>query len=265
MEIIIIGLLAFAGYRFFGHKALAGIEAVRAYLFLDALNKGLSVDTANAIADHIVAEPASEQVKNAKSMAWMEYKMLHGGKELPVIGHAYRQGMRSTMSDRYRRKALATQDTLAIEVSYTMKRIQIAAEQKEAINSDGYQAFYRVFSDEVHRLSGERPNAPAFGNGWEQATLLELYRDGDDPLYLAARFCDEHQRTQETFSTFETYRAAVQEELKRYATDSDLLKQRMLDLRDKPLNDAFGSSMHPRRIAYAYYRSCARRAAMASL
>lgn len=263
MEIIIIGLLAFAGYWLFRHTTRGGTEAVRAYLFLEALNKGLSVETANAIADHVLAEPASERAKNAKSTAWMEYKLLHGGKELPVIGHAYRQGMRSTMPDSYRRKALAAEDTLAIEVSYTMKRIQIAAEHREAINSEGYQAYYRTFSDEVYRLSGERPDAPAFGKGWELVTLLEHHRDGDDPLYLAARFCDEHRRTKETFDTFETYRAAVLEELRRYVADSALLEQWTSALTDAPIRKAYASSMHPRRAAYGYYRSRARQQAAA--
>lgn len=258
MEIIIIGLLAFAGYWLFRRTTQGGTEAVRAYLFLEALNNGLPVETANAIADHILADPSSERVKNAKRTALMEYKLLHGGKELPVIGHAYRHGMRSTMSDGYRKKALATQDTLAIEVSYTMKRIQIAAEHKEAVNSEGYQAYYRAFSDEVYRLSGERPDAPAFGKGWEQVTLLEHYRDGDDPLYLAARFCDEHRRTNEKFDTFETYRAAVLDEFRRYVADSTLLEQWTSTLTDTPIRKAFASSMHPRRTAYGYYRSRAR-------
>lgn len=263
LEIIIIGLVAFAAYKFLRHTKPDKTEAVRAYLFLDALNKGLSVETANAIADHILVEPASERVKNAKRTALMEYKLLHGGNELPVIGHAYRHGMRSTRPDDYRKKALATQDTLAIEVSYTMKRMQITAELKEATSSADYQAFYQEFSDEVFRLSGERPDAPAFGKGWEQVTLLEHYRDGNDALYVAARFCDEHHQTKEKFDTFEEYRAAVLDELRRYVAGSALLAQWPPTLTDMNVQKAFASSMHPRRAAYGLYRSRARQQAAA--
>lgn len=228
------------------------------------MNKGISVEMANNIADHILLDPSSEQTRNAKRLAFVEYKLLHDGKRLPVIGYAYRQGMRSTMSQSYYQKAQAAEDTLAIEVSYTMKRIQIASEQKQAVNSEGYKAFYQSFSDEVYRLSGERPDAPAFEKGWEQTTMLEYYRDSDDPLYVAARFCDEHNCTKETFSTFETYRAAVLYELTRYVTDKNMLEQWTSALTDTPLRNAFSLSMHPRRAAYGYYRSCMRRSASAA-
>lgn len=234
---------------------------MRAYLFLEALNNGLSTVKANAVADHIMTDPSSTSAQNAIRIAKADYKLFHGGKQLPLIGHAYRQGMSTTMPQWYRQMAMSTQQTYAMEVIYTMRRMQIAEEQQEAANSEGYQAFYETFSDEVYRLSGQQLDTLVFGENWEQATLIESYRDGDDPLYLAARFSDEHGVTKEAYNTFETYRDAVFQELRRYTPENALYEQRASALSDKPLRDAFASSMHPRRVAYGYHRSCARRAA----
>src|SRR5690606_34230959 len=92
--------------------------AVRAYIYLEVLNKGATPEDANLAVVRATLEPNSVLMQNAISMAAIEYREVHGGKQLPVIGHAYRSGLRSTMPFWYRAGVLAAPRTLSVDVAY---------------------------------------------------------------------------------------------------------------------------------------------------
>ncbi|WP_260691595.1 hypothetical protein [Rhizobium laguerreae] len=269
MEIIIIALLAFAGYKLFRHTTRAGKEAVRAYVYLETLKKGVSQHEANILTDALLSDIGSDMATNAANMAKLEYTTVHRGKQLPMIGYAYRQGLRTTMPVWYRRMALSAPETLGIEVSYG--RLATLATNGENPQADDemrkderYLAFYEAYANEVHRLSSKSADDLRVSDFMEHEPLHRAYRDGVDPLYLAAAFCDEHNQTKETFGTFESYYEAFLRELARYVPDNKQTNEWATALNEKPLRDAFASSMHPRRAAYGYYRFRARRQAEAA-
>ncbi|CAN7356296.1 hypothetical protein LJR231_002065 [Phyllobacterium sp. LjRoot231] len=119
MELILLGVLAFASYKAFRFVTIRmGAEAVRAYVYLELLNIGETADEANFYADRAVTDTSSSLMRKAIEQADYAYRMVHSGKKLPVIGRAYRDGMQSTMPVWYRTVALAAPDTLSVEVSY---------------------------------------------------------------------------------------------------------------------------------------------------
>lgn len=95
-----------------------GLEAVRAYMYLNMLNEGVTPQEANLTVRQAVLEPYSPFMQHVTAMAHLEYRTVHDGKQLPMIGHAYRKGLQSNMPSWYRKGALATSETLAIEVGY---------------------------------------------------------------------------------------------------------------------------------------------------
>lgn len=254
MEIIILGLLAFAVFKFFRHTTRAGAEAVRAYVFLEMLNKGMSSQAANVATDALLEDPASDEALNAVNMAKQAYRELHEGKQLPMIGYAYSQGMTTSMPAWYRNLAANAPITFPIEACYVHGRQQ-AQHEREAMGADeGYQRFYRAYATEYRRLSCADPDETSIADLWDREPLYEAYRKGLDPLYVAANACDENKQTKETFGTFESYHEAFLRELSRYARDADTFQNWKRTLDTSGIQTAFSEIMHPRRAAYGYYR-----------
>lgn len=268
MEIIIVGLLAFAGYKLFRHTTRAGREAVRAYVYLETLKKGLSPEDANVMTDALLRDIGSDMAINAANMAKLEYRTVHRGKQLPLIGYAYRQGLLTTMPFWYRGMALAAPQTLGIDVAYGRLSALTTDEDpradEEMRKDERYVTFYETYADEVHRISGKSQKEPRVTDVMEHEPLHRAYNDGLDPLYLAATYCDEHKQTQEIFGTFESYYAAFLRELARYAPDAKQFEAWATSVNEQPIQTAFASAMHPRRAAYGYYRSRARQQATAT-
>lgn len=261
MEIILLGLLAFVGFKFFQHNTLAGREAVRAFVFLEMLNKGMSSSAANNATDALLQDLSSDEALNAVNMAKEAYRHLHGGKQLPMIGYAYRQGMHTTMPVWYQKRAVAMPVTFSIEAAYVIGRHQAASMRETMAVDEGYKRFYNAYAGEVRRLSDASPDDPSIADLWDREPLYEAYWNGVDPLYIAAKTCDDNKLTKETFTTFETYQGAFLSELARYASDAALLEAWKHSLDVSPIRTAFAEMMHPRRAAYGYYRHMLRQEA----
>lgn len=260
MEFIIISLLAYAGYRFFRYTTRSGREAVRAFVYLEAIRRGVSQQEANETTDTILDVYSPEQAKNVVLMAKHQIQTVHEGKQLPLIAYAYRQGMRTTMPGWYRKMALMAPETLAIELAYG-RLSQFPVEDEEAPEADEamrkderYNAFYRAFSDEVQRLSGKGEHDVKIIDIMEHEPLHRAYRDGIDPLTLAARFCDEYGMTKERYQTFESYYAAFRHELTRFAADTAQLDGWLSKVDPARINSSFQNGVHPRRAADGYFQ-----------
>lgn len=254
MEIIIIGLIVFAGFRFFRYTTRAGAEAVRAFVFLEMQNKGMNARQANLATSALLEDLSSYEAASAVNTAKLAYQHLHDGKQLPMIGYAYSQGMTSTMPFWYRSIASSAPVTYPIEALYVLGRNQ-AEHQRETMAADeGYQKFYSAYANEYRRLSRADPNETTLADLWDREPLYEAYREGLDPLYVAAQACDERNQTKETFENFESYHSAFLRELARYAHDAQTFEQWAQTLDLSGVRTAFAEVWHPRRAAYGYYR-----------
>ncbi|MCK1337079.1 hypothetical protein IVB38_13850 [Bradyrhizobium sp. 38] len=86
---MIILLAGVAGFFFLKHATERGRNAVRAYLYLIAIRDRCSVEEANQMAGGPSYSPSPETIRGAKLYA----QALYGGKQLPMIADAKRQGL----------------------------------------------------------------------------------------------------------------------------------------------------------------------------
>lgn len=253
MEIIIVGLLAFAGYKFFRHTTRAGKEAVRAYVYLETLKKGVSSQEANILTDAVLSDIGSDMAINAANMAKREYATVHQGKQLPMIGYAYRQGLRSIMPFWYQKMALSAPETLGIEVSYGRLRPELAPENLQRmtrmVTDEGYKSFCVTFCHEVNRLAGEDRFEQKEGGVLDDEALYQHYRQGDDPLLMAVMYCHENGLNRETFATYENYRSAFANELLRLASSPTEFDDWLSKVDNTRVHSSFITGTHPRLAA----------------
>ncbi|MEH7847790.1 hypothetical protein [Rhizobium laguerreae] len=257
MEIIIIGLLALAGYKFFRHTTRAGRETVRAYVYLEALKISGSHQSANQDADTIMRDLASDQMRNVALMAKHQLQAVHGGKQLPIIGYAYRCGMKTAMPAWYRNIALSAPQTMALEAAYggtSATKAEVPQASKQPSVDDNYQAFYQSFADEVLRLSGRSGSELNIIDFMEDEPLQRAYRDSVDPLVLAASFCHKHGLTTERYQSYDNYYAAFTQELRRFATDTAQLRGWLEKADPARINSSFERGVHPRLAADGYFQ-----------
>jgi uncharacterized protein YbaA (DUF1428 family) len=257
LEIIIIGLLAFAGYRFLRHTTRAGREAVRAYVYMETLQKGLSPEDANVMTDALLRNVGSDVAINAANMAKLEYRTVHQGKQLPLIGHAYRQGLSTAMPFWYQKMALAAPETLGIEVAYGRLSTFTANDEDPQADTamrqdDRYVAFYETYANEVHRISGKSASDPRLTDIMEHEPLHRAYRDGIDPLLLAAKYCHDHGII-EKFSDYESYRAAFAAELGRFSASTAEHAGWLAQAHPSLIDNNFKQGIHPRLTALSFY------------
>jgi hypothetical protein len=74
---------------FLKHTTERGKNTVRAYLYLNAIRERYSVEEANQIAGVHIERGSPQTIRNAKPYA----QALYGGKQLPMIADAKRQGL----------------------------------------------------------------------------------------------------------------------------------------------------------------------------
>lgn len=259
MEIIVLGLLAFAGYKFFRHTTRAGKEAVRAYVYLETLKKGVSSHEANILTDAVLSDIGSDMAINAMNMAKLEYATVHHGKQLPMIAYAYRQGLRTIMPFWYRKMALSVRDTLGIEVAYGRLRRELipGGENPQRltgmVTDEGYKSFCGTFCNEVNRLAGEQHFELSEGGILDGEDLYRSYQQGEDALVAAAMYCHENDLNKQVYSTFESYRSAFATELLRLAGNPAELKEWLSKVDNQRLHTNFKDGTHPRLAAVGYY------------
>ncbi|THF50652.1 hypothetical protein [Allorhizobium terrae] len=256
MEIIIIGLLAFAGYRFFRHTSRTGKEAVRAYVYLETLKKGLPPEDANVMTEVLLSDVGKDLAINAMNMAKLEYATVHRGKQLPMIGYAYRQGMQTTMPFWYQKMALAAPETLGIEVAYgrisTITTDEDPQADEDMRKDERYVDFYETYANEVHRISGKSVSDPRVTDLMEHEPLHRAHTDGIDPLLLAAKYCHDHKII-EKFADYESYYAAFAQELRRFSANASEHAGWLARAHPNLIDSNFKQDIHPRLTALSFH------------
>lgn len=114
ITVIILAVLAWGVYKFFKINTGAGVEAVRAYYFLEALLDGKTSIDANRFAHMVMLSGNTEDIQRVHN----EIREVHGGKQLPLIGEAYRRGMASMMPRWYHRFVFNAPSSHSIELIY---------------------------------------------------------------------------------------------------------------------------------------------------
>lgn len=86
-------LVCASGIFFVRGNIARGRRFVRAYIFLNALEMGCSVEEANAVAAFAFTKYA-DAFEDHRSTLWAKQysRVLHGGKQLPVIAEARVKG-----------------------------------------------------------------------------------------------------------------------------------------------------------------------------
>lgn len=251
--ILILGLIAFGGYKLLKFNAAAGMEAVRAFSYLEIRQKGASVEDANAITDKFLSDTSSEIAGAAITMAKLEYEQVHKGKKLPLIGYAYRQGLTPAMPGWYASFARKVPETLAIEVGYRLYALAPVDQKTVSAGADsdaGFRAFYEMFANEVQRIWGASPGGIRIMDLMEDAPLRRAHRDNIDPLVLAVQQCERMGKV-ERFPSYESYEAAFGRELRRLFTDADAADALKAKVGTAFLRENFTKAIHPRLVAVA--------------
>ena len=86
--LVVLAVVGVAGYLFLKGNTQRGVTTVRAYVFLSAINAGMSVEEANKRANYNVAEGPSDVIVAART--YVQQK--HAGKQWPMIASAKRMG-----------------------------------------------------------------------------------------------------------------------------------------------------------------------------
>lgn len=173
MELIILALLAFAGYKLFRLRRRSIGEAVRAHIYLERIAHGKAVDDANAFVDAVLHDVRSDVAQFSIRMAQATYEKVHNGNTLAVVGLAYRQGLRPAMPFWYGIGAQMAPVTRAIETTYGRPRpstgkasIQTAIESQQngfvtqvgLLDSESsisdYEAYYQSLLFHLKRKNG---------------------------------------------------------------------------------------------------------------
>lgn len=122
--ILIVGVLAWGAYQFFKFNTNSGAETMRAYLYLDALLQGESKETAQSLVSGNLIDLDTEVMRHIVN----EIRIVHGGKRLPLVAEAYRQGMVSKMPEWYQWSTSLCDPTLSVSAVYT---IPLSMREKE--------------------------------------------------------------------------------------------------------------------------------------
>lgn len=196
MEIVIICILGFCAYKLYRFVTVRmGLEAVRAYMYLNMLNEGVTPEEANLTVWRAVLEPHSPFMQHVTAMAHLEYSTVHDGKQLPMIGHAYRMGLRSSMPTWYRKGALATAKTLAIEVSYgkilQMSSAKTVSQEAELHSTlDAYEEYRTQFLSILKTYFVDTADVERCVNALPDNRIRVAYQAGTPTNVIASQYRD---------------------------------------------------------------------------
>ncbi|WP_153515156.1 hypothetical protein [Agrobacterium sp. ICMP 6402] len=167
--ILILGALAWGAYQFFKYNTNSGAETLRAYIYLEALLRGDGRETAQSLVSGNMIDLDTEVMQHIVN----EIRIVHAGRQLPLVAEAYRQGMSSRMPGWYRWSASQCDPTISVFAVYTSP---LTMKEKEP---DWVQSFvtYFVLGELKGEPEGEIPGTVLMPDNL--VTLLE----GDFPDY----------------------------------------------------------------------------------
>jgi hypothetical protein len=181
--LFVLAVVGGGAYWFFRGNIRRGAEIMRANVFLMALERGSSVDEANAYAARDMSEAPSQFVGLANAKASVSY----GGVRLAMVGDAYRRGMhpklpfweRSSIMSTYG----ATGQTQPADIPRPDGTGPVPASASQPADFDSYYASYIA---ELKRLDGLGPDDLHMAEMMDDEGTKRAYRDGVPPQAFAA-------------------------------------------------------------------------------
>jgi hypothetical protein len=186
-----------------------GVEAVRAYIFLEALVQGHT----STEAAELVGGDITELDTNVLRQIVQDIRVIHGGRQLPLIGEAYRRGMSPLLPSWYRSFAYSALPTTSIETVYRVPMTTTEPHKPADRNVDqskgftqrskpkgaleefvSFEAYYHVFLTELKRLAGKKETDLHFIELMENEPLQRAFIDGVNPRELASMLHREHSK-----------------------------------------------------------------------
>lgn len=214
MELFILMLLGWGGYKLFKLNTAAGAEALRAYIYLEMLLEGANEAQAAAI----VSKDMIDLDTNVMRHIINEIATVHGGRSNSLIAEAYKHGMPRKMPSWYPWYVSRNGTSYSVEVIYMfplmereMHRRHAAAQSRKtsarkpepmtqsvhAPNSGEvatYEEFYKILVSESRRLAGRGEDAIHPVEMVEQDPFKRAFFDGISPRDLAQMWHDRYSR-----------------------------------------------------------------------
>ncbi len=203
MEIIILALLGFGAYKLYKFgKFRLGLEFVRAYMFLEMWSEGATPDDANFLIYRAIFDPDQTIIRNASIMAAVQCREVHGGRMLPLIRYAHRNGLRNELPFLFRDIASAVPIQASVVSTYSKQRVNRATTRtkddeyvKACTNYDDYrEEFLKILKTyfteqaDVERCVNAIPDTrirSGYEKGLQPAVIAMQYRDFLADTFLA--------------------------------------------------------------------------------
>ena len=189
--LFIVTAVAACGYLIFRYTKSIGNEAVRAHAYLTMRRSGLDADQANAALDEVMSEQKyrSAAIYNAKYV----FKKCHTAQK-PVIGYAYRRGMRCDTSSAYKSGCLVmdvpASALMLYEKDYGEHTDTTAQHTSAKITYSTWEEYEAVLISEIKRLDGKAPDQIHYVQMMDDEGFKRAHAEGIDPKKLATMFLE---------------------------------------------------------------------------
>lgn len=235
--VLIIAVLAWAGYKFVKFNTAAGAEAVRAFVYLEGLKRGENKDRANEVVDIDLVSINPDQLRRVTETI----QTVHG-KQLPLMGEAYRRGMRPKVPTWYYNFVLKTPASPSVRREYSAQPVKTAPANETPERN--FAEYNRAFIEELKKLSGKLNEEIHYIELMDDEPTRRAFSDDIDPIELAASaWCQ--------FASYEEYYASVRNRVVPHFADIEAVEQ-LLRIKDELIRAGHSSGVHPKLISEKY-------------
>jgi hypothetical protein len=206
IAVLVVGL--YAGFRY---STSLGSEAARAHAFLTMIRSGANADEANATVDQVMSD---DTYHHASIYTAKQVFRAMNIKQKPVIGYAYRKGMKSKMSASYQQECskmplpssaiLLYEDFRRVADKPTKEHTDLDIRRKYPTWADYESALF----NEIKRLDGKTPDELHYVQMMDSKGFEKAYADGVDLIILAEMFKEHEEHKKPTFQSNHSYTEA---------------------------------------------------------
>jgi len=188
--IILLAVLAAGGYYLLRVNTKLGREAVRAHAYLTLLGKGFDTEQANGKVDFIVKD--TKLLNAAAVHAKKAYSEVHPAQR-PVIGHAYRLGLRPELPAWYVDDCRQLATPSSIYPTYGLATNDAADATPEF--SEDFATYRSQVIAEIKKLEGKRPDDLHYIELMDDSGIRLAYADRVEAKHLAKMLASRAMQT----------------------------------------------------------------------
>jgi hypothetical protein len=214
MEFLLLCLAIGAAYKFYKANKIkfmqlsitVGAESLRAYIYLEALLKGVSKHEAQALTANSMMMDLDPSVM---MQIMTEIQLVHNNKPAALVAEAYSRGMPSNLPKWYQYLVKSRPPTLSVAAIYSIPLTQMEEfsldkasqttrnshtqyqtpdDERRVIrghNINTFDEYHKIVISELRYLSGKRPDQIHPIEIMEDDPLRRAFFDGMDPRILA--------------------------------------------------------------------------------